>query len=135
MNSSRYLVVFLLLFTRFCPRMISSRDHFIPVLSAGMASSKKRGKKCLYAMLREGLFSEGYLRLKFGGLIFGRAYFFYYYYFFFFFFFGGGGGCLLSEFHGSLRKILVLQLSSTIGSFGRTFIPLSMYHFGDAINS
>ena len=41
------------------------------------------------AYIQEGLLSEGYLRLRFGGLIFGRA----------FFFFGGGGG-LLSEFYG-----------------------------------
>ena len=37
----------------------------------------------------EGLLSEGYLHLRFGGLIFGRA----------FFFWGGGGGSL-SEFYG-----------------------------------
>ena len=37
--------------------------------------------------LREGLLSEGFLRLTFGGLIFGRAYFF--------LFFGGGGGGLI----------------------------------------
>ena len=30
---------------------------------------------CPWAYIREGLFSEGYLRLRFGGLIFGRAYF------------------------------------------------------------
>ena len=41
-----------------------------------------------WAYIWEGLLSEGYLRLKFGGLIFGRAY--YYYYYFFFFFLGGG---------------------------------------------
>ena len=34
----------------------------------------------------EGLLLEGFLRLRFGGLIFGRAYYYYY------FFFGGGGG-------------------------------------------
>ena len=34
-----------------------------------------------WAYIREGVLSEGYLRLRFGGLIFGRAYFF----------FGGGG--------------------------------------------
>ena len=43
-----------------------------------------------WAYIREGLLSEGYLRLRFWGLIFGRAYFF----------FGGGGGGLLSEFYG-----------------------------------
>ena len=41
-----------------------------------------------WAYIREGLLSEGYLRLRFGGLNFGRAYFF----------LGGGGGGLLSEF-------------------------------------
>ena len=40
------------------------------------------------AYILEGLLSEEYLRLKFGGLIFGRAYFFV----------GGGGGGLISEF-------------------------------------
>ena len=35
-----------------------------------------------WAYIREGLLWEGYLRLKFGGLISGRAYFFW----------GGGGG-------------------------------------------
>ena len=30
---------------------------------------------CPWAYIREGLLSEGYLRLRFGGLIFGRAYF------------------------------------------------------------
>ena len=39
---------------------------------------------------------EGYLRLRVGGLIFGRAYFF----------FGGGGGGLLSEFYGMSYKLL-----------------------------
>ena len=38
-----------------------------------------------WAYIREGLLSEGYLRLRFGGLIFGRAYFFIFFYFFFFF--------------------------------------------------
>ena len=37
-----------------------------------------------WAYIREGLLSEGYLRLKFGGLIFGRAYFR-----------GGGGGLII----------------------------------------
>ena len=39
----------------------------------------------LWAYIREGLLSEGYLHLRFGGLIFGRAYFF----------FGGGGGLII----------------------------------------
>ena len=30
--------------------------------------------KSLWAYIREGLLSEGFLRLRFGGLIFGRAY-------------------------------------------------------------
>ena len=48
MNSSRYLVVILLLFTRFRPRMTSSRDDFIPVLSTGMKChpTMKSGEKC-----------------------------------------------------------------------------------------
>ena len=36
-----------------------------------------------WAYIREGLLSEGYLHLRFGGLIFGRAYFF------------GGGGLII----------------------------------------
>ena len=43
-----------------------------------------------WAYIREGVLSEGHLRLRFGGLIFGRTYF------------GGrGGGGLLSEFYGT----------------------------------
>ena len=42
-----------------------------------------------WAYIQEGLLSGGFLRLRFGGLIFGRAYFF----------FVGGGGGLLSEFY------------------------------------
>ena len=53
-----------------------------------------------WAYIREGLLSEGYLRLRFRGLIFGRAYFllflficlFFIYLFIYFFFLGGGGG-------------------------------------------
>ena len=40
-----------------------------------------------WAYIWEGLLSEGFLRLRFGELIFGRAYYYYYY---FFFFWGGG---------------------------------------------
>ena len=42
-----------------------------------------------YMYIREGLLSEGYLHLRFRGLIFRRAYFF----------FGGGGGRLLAKFY------------------------------------
>ena len=50
-------------------------------------------------LIREGLLSEGYLRLRFGGLIFGRAYYF----------FGGGGwGRLII---GILRNIFSLFVS------------------------
>ena len=42
-----------------------------------------------WAYIREGLLSEGYLRLRFGGLIFGRAYFW---------------EGLLSEFYGIYNK-------------------------------
>ena len=41
-----------------------------------------------WAYIREGILSEGFLRLRFWGLIFGKAY--YYHYPFSFFFFGGG---------------------------------------------
>ena len=43
------------------------------------------------AYIREGLLSEGYLRLRFGGLIFWRAYFW-------------EGFILLSEFYGILER-------------------------------
>ena len=48
MNSSRYLVIFFLLFTWFQPGLTSSRDDFMPVLSTGMEClpGMKRGKKC-----------------------------------------------------------------------------------------
>ena len=49
---------------------------------------KTASTKSLWAYIREGLVSEGYLRLRFGGLIFASAYFF------------CGGGGLLSEFYG-----------------------------------
>ena len=39
-----------------------------------------------WADIREGLLSEGYVRLRFGGLIFGRTYF------------GGGGGAYYRNF-------------------------------------
>ena len=42
-----------------------------------------------WAYIREGLLLQGYLRLRFGGLIFGRASFFW------------GEGGLLSEFYGT----------------------------------
>ena len=37
---------------------------------------KKANSNSPWAYIREGLLSEGYLRLRFAGLIFGRAYFF-----------------------------------------------------------
>ena len=52
---------------------------------------KTASTNCPWPYIREGLLSEGYLRLRFGGLIFGRTYF------------GGRGrgGGLLSEFYGT----------------------------------
>ena len=44
---------------------------------------KTASTNCPWAYILEGLLSEGYLRLRFGGLIFGRTYF------------GGGGGGLI----------------------------------------
>ena len=44
-----------------------------------------------WAYIWEGLLLEGFLGLRFGGLIFGTAYFFWR---------GGGGCCLLTEFYG-----------------------------------
>ena len=54
-----------------------------------------------WAYIREGLLSEGFVRLRFGGLIFGKAYF-------------RGGERLLSKFYGILakdRKSNFLQIS------------------------
>ena len=56
-----------------------------------------------WAYIREGLLSEGDLRLRFGGLILGRAYFL----FFIYFFMGVGG--LLSKFYGNLQRICDFQ--------------------------
>ena len=69
---------------------------------SGLKQLKTVNSNSPWAYIREGLLSEGYLRLKFGGLTFGRAY----YFFFYFFFFGGGGRAegLLSEFYGNLSK-------------------------------
>ena len=57
-----------------------------------------------WAYIREGLLSEGYLRLRFGKLIFGTAYFFF---FFFFFFFWSGGGAYYWNF--TVYNLLVLH--------------------------
>ena len=53
-----------------------------------------------WAYIWEGLLSEGYLRLRFGGLIFGRPCFF---------FCGGGGGGLII---GIFRYLLNRKLNS-----------------------
>ena len=60
-----------------------------------MRSNNRSPANNPWVYIREGLFSEGYVRLRFGGLIFERAYFF-----FFFFVWGGWGGGWLSEFYG-----------------------------------
>ena len=57
-----------------------------------------------WAYIREGLLWEGYLRLRFGGLIFRRAYLFVY-----FIFWGGEGGGLLSEVYGISSIDVVLN--------------------------
>ena len=60
------------------------------VFQNGLDSTMKTAStNCPRAYIRKGLLSEGYLHLRFRGLIFGRAYF-------------GGGGGLLSEFYGIL---------------------------------
>ena len=51
-----------------------------------------------WAYIQEGLLSEGFLRLRFGELIFGRAYLFIYLFIYFSKGEGGEGGGLLSEF-------------------------------------
>ena len=55
-----------------------------------------------WAYIRQGLLSEGFLRLRFGGLIFGRAYFlfiylfvYFYLFIYLFFFLGGEGGLII----------------------------------------
>ena len=53
-------------------------------------SLKRASSNSPWPYIREGLLSEGYFCLRFGGLIFGRA---------LFFFLGGGVGGLLSEFY------------------------------------
>ena len=57
--------------------------------------NKNRNSNSPWAYIREGLLSEGYLRLRFGGLIFGKAYF---------------CECLLSEFYGILTSNPLLLL-------------------------
>ena len=52
-----------------------------------------------WTYLREGLLSEGFVRLRFGGLIFCRAHFFFF----------GGGGSYYREFYG----ILTLWIKSS----------------------
>ena len=61
-----------------------------------------------WAYIWEGFLSEGFLRLRLGGLIF----LFYSFIYLFIFFGGGGGGGLLSEFYGyskSQNKLWNLQ--------------------------
>ena len=53
------------------------------------------------AYIREGLLSEGFVRLRFGGLIFGRAYLFIYFFF-------GGGGLII----GILRYIVITDVTA-----------------------
>ena len=70
-------------------------------LGLTIKNSLKRYKlnqtKSLWAYIREGLLSEGFLRLRFG-----RTYLFIY----IFFGGGGGGGGLLSEFYGIFSQVL-----------------------------
>ena len=54
-----------------------------------------------WAFIQEGLLSEGFLHLRFGGLIFTRAYFF---------FRGWGGGGLLSEFYSIIFHITSINI-------------------------
>ena len=60
-----------------------------------------------WAYIWEGLLSEGFLRLRFGGLIFGRAYFL-------------GGLHVLSEFYGILTG---------------TFYPIQIFQFFNVIST
>ena len=64
-----------------------------------------------WAYIRERLLSEGYLRLRFEGLIFGRAY-----YYFFFLGGGGRGGGLLSEFYDIRPHNVIMHKSMHLSS-------------------
>ena len=63
--------------------------------------NKTASNNSVWAYIWEGLLSEGFLRLRFGGLIFGRAYFLLLLLLFFFFFFLGGGGLIIG-FYGAI---------------------------------
>ena len=76
-----------------------------------------------WVYIREGLFAEGYLRLRFGGLIFGRAYCFSF--FVFFFVGGGGGGWLLSEFYGIFTIFFNCRFRSRTQCLPITFLMTS----------
>ena len=74
-----------------------------------------------WAYIREGLLLEGFLRLRFGGLVFGRAYFWGYYYRNFTVFWQ----------HQQLQKLskaLVSQLVNTEG-FARIHWPVQFRNF------
>ena len=65
------------------------------------------GWACLWAYIREGLLSEGYLRLRFGELIFGREGLFFY-----FFFWRRGGGLII----GILLYLVIIYENSSLSS-------------------
>ena len=54
-----------------------------------------------WAYIREGLLSEGFVHLRFGGLIFRRAYFF---------FSGGGGGADYQNFMVLIVKVFTVLM-------------------------
>ena len=63
-----------------------------------------------WANIWEGLLSEGHLRLRFGGLIFGRAYYCYNYYYFL------GGALILLEFYGIHVHVNLVSLTAHMTS-------------------
>ena len=77
-------------------------------------TAKTASTNSSWSYIREGLLSEVYLRLRFGGLIFGRAYFF----------FGGGGGrggAYYRNFTVFARKAFVVGLFSGELICGRAY--------------
>ena len=72
-----------------------------------------------WAYIRKGLLSEGFLRLRFGGLIFGRAYFF-------------GGGLIIGilRYFTTTCEYCHFSLLRLLGSFGRAYLTVMSQGIG-----